>query len=503
MLAFLGMILLSLLAWGWLHRYWFLAGDDYLHLGVGRQLGGQFTASDWWSALGHDWTATNGRVSDAVLRLVLSPGEWFYRILAPIFITGMGLSIGWTAHRGRPDNPASWVWAAGLLILPTLLWLNPGMAGDSVFWAAGAINYVVALGMLVFCIGIFAHLLTGGDIPWGLMPLVVVLVMLTDAMQEMNSLALIFVVLATICTQWRRVGAKLWVLCGAEVVAFAIHMAAPGVWARADMISSATDSGTVEQLVNAVATSSAILWQRTQLLWLVLIGLLIVLALRRGLRPVDRAIAWVAVAGALAFVLAAGMYRTRLAITPLAADGVPVGMQSHAVLVVAALGFAGVTVALVLLRAQQEIGVVPLLTWVAFFGNCGFVFGSGATGFRVDMPPAALLMTLLLAVVARLATREIRWDRTIAVAVVAVMLVPSLGWFDQARVRMIQNERFVKAHVIALLEAAAQETSGTVLVPLVPPYPELTYGAAFLLPRYDRSLHDYFGIDPRVKLVNP
>lgn len=501
--ALAGMVVASLAAWWLLHRYWFMAGDDYLHIGIGGHQGGRFTAGDWWRALGEDWRVSNGRISDAVLRLTLRPGEWFYRLFAPLLITGMGLAIGWTAMRGRRSRPALWVWAAGLLTLPTLLWLSPWMAGDAVFWAAGALNYVMPLALLVLCIGVFAHLLSGGDVPWALMPLLVVLVMLTDAMQEMSSLALFLVVVAVIGTQRRSMGPKLWVLCGAAVLAFAVHMSAPGLWKRADLVWGTTTGGPVERLVNAIASSSAILWERTQLLWLVLIGLLALLALRRGLGRADRAVAWIAVVSVVGFVLAAGAYRSRFLLASSGTGGGPEGLTGHAALVVAMLAFAGVSVALVLLRAQQEVGVVPLLAWVALFGNAGFVFGGGVAGYRAHMPPAALLMLVLLALVARPAARDLRWDRIVAVAVAAAMLMPSLGWFDHARVRLVQNQRFVETQVIPLLEDAARETSGRVVIPLVPPYPELTYGAAFLLPRYNRSLHDYFGIDPRVKLVNP
>lgn len=495
------LVIASVGAWWLLHRYWFMAGDDYVHVGVGQHAGGRFTARDWWAALVEDWTVRNGRVADAAVRLVLRPGTWFYPLFAPVMLTGIGVAAAWAALRGRMGRPSVWVWAAGLLLLPTIFWLQPAFAGDGVFWASGAMNYAFPLGLLIASLGVFAHLVSGGDMPWWAMVPAVLLVVLTDAVQEMSSLAQLFVVLAVVIAGWRRMNAKLWVLSGTAVVTFIAHMSAPGLWKRAGIVADAAPGGTVERLANAVTISSSLLWERTSLLWLPVIGLCVLTALRGGAKRLDRIAGWVGAAGATSFFLAASIYRSRVSAGTLPAGPLE-GVGPYTALVVLTLAVAGIAVALSLWRAVPLLGYVPLLSWVAYFGNCGFVFASGIYGTRAQFPPTVLLALVLFGSVAALA-RTVRADRVAAAAVIAAMLVPSLAWADATRVRLARNHAFVQSRVITPLREASGVESGAVVIPALPPYPELTYGRAFQLPSLNGWFHAYFDIPGGVELSNP
>ncbi len=493
-----------MIAWWALHRYWFMAGDDYVHVGQGGHPGGQFTAADWWAALANDWTMRNGRLADAIVRLVLRPGAWFYPLFAPIMLTVGGLAIAWATQQARRDNRAPWVWAAGLLLLPVLFWFHPEMAGDGVFWASGAINYALPLSMLIGCIGLLTHLLRGGSIPWVLMPLVVAWVMLTDAIQEMSSLALFFVTVAVLVTQWRRMTVQLWTLCGAALSAFVVHMSAPGLWKRAGIIADAAPGSTVERLALAITTSSTILWQRTSLLWLAIMVIFVAVALWPGRHTRgDRVAAWIAAAAGAAFGLASMAYRTRFVAGRIAENGMPVNMVPHTWLVVVTLSFAAIAIAVGLHRLRRYWGVVPLLAWAAYIGNCGFVFATGIVGTRAHFPPAVLLALVVLAMGAAIAERRMEWDRAAAALVVAGLLIPAVGWFDQTRVHLWRNWSVVDAQIVTPLEQATGSDDGEVVLPATLPYPELTYLRAFELPSHEKWLKSYYDIGDGVTLTNP
>lgn len=507
------LVLVSLLGWWVLHRNWFMAGDDYMHLDVGTPRG-EFTLGQFFEGLTRDWTVTNGRMADAALRLVLRPGDWFYPLFAPVLLTATGLVIGWVALRqrrvARRQDPSAfpgalsdlWVWGAGLLAVPTVMRLYPEMAGDAVFWAPGAMNYVLPLGLTLLCVGIVAHMLDGGHVPWAVMPLLVVLVALTDALMEMSSLAMLVVLLTVVVTRWHDMTAKLWVLVATEVVAFAVHLSAPGLWARAELVEDDAPGGSLERLLHATAMSATVMWKGIPVLWVALALVLALLAARSGAARGERILGGLAVASVVAFQVASSAYLTRLPAGTSRATGIAEGMVSHTLLVVGSLGVVAVTVWLVLWRVVPEAGVVPLLVWAAFLGNCGYIFAGGVISARGFLPQTVLIFLLVLVLLAGRTVEFPRWDRTAAVLVVLGLLVPSIGWFDQTRVRMWRNATFVQTHMVEPLEAASETESGRVEIPMVPPYPELTYPYAFLLPTYEKHLRNYFEIPDGVELVN-
>lgn len=493
----------SLMAWWWLHRYWFMAGDDYLHVEVGGDARGRFGAEDLWNSLVTDWTERNGRLADVAVRLVLRPGPEFYAWCAPVLMTLLGLSIGWAITRVRRAAHTVWPWAAGLLALPTVLWISPPLNGDAVLWASGALNYVLPTTLVIVGVGIFAHVAHGGRLSWAMTPFAVVAVVLGDALTETSALALLFVVITAGVTLRRAMPAQGWVVVAAEMVAFVVHMTAPGLWSRAGAVSDASDGPLVEKLVHGVALGAAVLWQRVPYLWLALLVAMVLLARTSGIGRSRQWLGWGAVAGVSAFMAVAAVHYTRRTVAIAATGLPPTEVRWQDWLLTGILTVMVVAVAATLWSARPHVGMAPLLLWVALWGSCAFNFGSGSIGARGFFPAIVLLLVLLLALAAGHSGPTT--DTVVSSVVLAAMVVPTFVWFDQTRVQLIANERFVREHVVPLLEeaAASGRADGTITVPNVLPYPYVSYGAPFLVPRYASDLRHYYGIDEGVKLVNP
>ncbi|MBB1510684.1 DUF6056 family protein [Tessaracoccus sp. MC1756] len=492
-----GLAVLSYLAWWWLFRSWFLAGDDYAFLAEPGRPYGQFTAQYWWDSLVDDWGRRNGRVSDAVLRLLLRPGIWFFPLFAPAMLTGTGLALGWAASRGRPPGaPRAWIYAAGLGTISGVCWLVPGIFGDGIFWAAGGVNYVAPLGMLAVCIAVYAHLLRGGRMGWPFVLAAALLVALTDAMQEVSSGAGMILAVGVVLVAGFRLSAKLWVLVGAAMISFAVHMSSPGLWNRTGQVVQ--DSPLAEQILHGSAVSSSMLLSRSWPLWFALVALLAVAAVHPSTGR--RATVWLSSAAyaAGAFFAVAAAYRVR--VPSLATAEFP---ERYTWLVVLLFVLMIATVALVglaLLAGTSLLGTPAVLAWAAFAGSCIFVFASGVANTRVHLVPLCLLaLTVLSCLAAIVVTRQ--RSKYLAVLTAAALLVPSAVWFDATRRGLGQNERFVANRIVAPIEAARDASGPTeVRIPYKLPRPDLTYPRAFVS-GYLRTLHVYYDLPDNVTLV--
>ena len=264
-----------------------MSGDDYLLVTQAGDVAGRFSFGDWLGFLAHEWGEVNGRTSDSLLRAVLRPGPWFYPLFAPLMLTATGLAVGAWLAATRPRGDRAWLYPAGLLVVPFLLWLNPSFSGDAVFWTAGAMNYVLPLGAAAAGLAGTVRILGGDDLPWRWVVLTAVGLALTDSLHEIVSGALAAVAFVVIVTARGRLPIKAWVLAGTSLVAFAAHMCAPGLWMRSGRVADKAGAGSVvEQLIHSVAVSFNVLWGRTAWIWLGLVAVLVWLgatARRRGL----------------------------------------------------------------------------------------------------------------------------------------------------------------------------------------------------------------------------
>lgn len=486
----LTLIVSSLVLWGWLNRYWFMSGDDYLFVADPLSSRGEFSTGYWFDSLRDDWSRRNGRAADGILRLILRPGPWLYPVLAPIMFTGAGLALAKLTARvmGRQTTPP-WMWAAGLSAIPVVAWLAPGMTGDVIMWTAAAVNYVLVGGLLAVCLVFLLELLAGRELPWPVVILAAVLAVLTDFLQEVASGALLFAALAAVVVRGPRLGAKAWVLVGASVTAFLVHVTtAQGLWRRSGLIADAKDAGLLEASLRGVAASAPELWWRTWPLWIILS---VVLALE-GLSHERRATRWSLLVGsgaAVGFSVAGALVRHR-------SGGVASTVQ--VVLIAVVLIATMLLIGVALLLGSGKLGVGPLIVWAAFIGSCLFVFGSGATSPRGHFIPALLLLVTALSLSARLLRR---FTPLQAVAVVVLtMMVPSAMWFDDARIGAVVNQRFVEARVVPQLEAAGRGEVSVVVLPGTLPRHDAAYARSFYLERYEKALRTYFAIPSTVEL---
>jgi len=122
-------------------------------------------------------------------------------------------------------------------------------------------------------------------------------------------------------------------------------------------------------------------------------------------------------------------------------------------------------------------------------------------GVAVDLPTALLLVTVLSLTSAL--TRELAGRaRTGLVGVTWVLLgLPAAVWADSAWVGLQANQRFVETEIIQPLKAAAPGSE--VVVPNNLPAPLMSYGFAFLMPRYEEAMKIYHDLPRDLHVTNP
>ena len=489
----------STVVWWLLHRWWFMSGDDYLLVTQGGDVGGRFSFQQWLGFLADEWLRVNGRTSDSLLRAVLRPGEWFYPLFAPVMFTATGIAVGLWAATTRRAGDRWWLVCCGLFVVPTIGWMVPWMSGDAIFWTAGAMNYVLPLGAAAAGLGVLVRVLDGVEVPWVGVVAAGLWLMLTDSLQEIVSTALGAVAVMVVVTARGKLSAKAWVLTGMMGLAFLVHMSAPGLWARSGVVAEASETSGLLRVIHAAATSAGHLFDRVPLLWLTLGALLIVCGLVR--RELRRAIT-VAVVGLLMAGLLGSMYLTRMTAALTRDDLSPERLAPYGVTFVVSLGIAFLATWWVLAKGLAWFGWGPVVAWVAFVGSNVFVLGSGASTERVHFLPTALLLVTVLSVLSVL-TRDVVGVQRRAVALVVALVLGqvSLVWVDRAWVGLRANHAFVAEQVLPPLLAAPP--GGHVVLPRALPVSTMSYGNAFLMPRYEQALKTYHDLPDDLSITNP
>lgn len=487
---------LSLLAWGWLYRFWDMAGDDYLWVSQPGHAGGRFTADYWWSALVDDWARRNGRLTDGAVRLVLRPGPWFFPLFAPLMLTGVGLAAGWLLSSDGTRRLGQARWPIGLLVLPTVFWVTPAMGGDAAFWASGAMNYAWPLLGLLLALGGVAQVAVGVPLSrWvlcALVPVVILTALSTEVVMLVPLACTVAVGLTT--QQWRSPGLRTLLVAGA--LGLALHLVAPGLWRRTDIVTESQDGNALDRVLSAWTRSSYALWDRAWPFWLVVILALVAGAWRLTARARALSLAAAVLLGAHVIAVQAVAARLR----PGATMSSSLSAHTPWLLLASLLMLAAfATSALALGMSVRHYGVIPLVAWVATVSSCVVPFTAGAYGARAHLIPAAL-MALTAASLVLSAAGEVRSPQLAAV-VLAALLLPSLLWFDRSRVELSRNHDFIADRVTGPLEAAARGETTAVSLPLTPPYRDQTYNYAFRLPRYDGAFRTYFDLPEDVVLT--
>lgn len=489
----------STVVWWGLHRWWFMSGDDYLLVTQGGDVAGRFSFRDWLGFLANEWLRVNGRTSDSVLRAVLRPGEWFYPLFAPLMFTATGIAVGVWAATTRRAGDRWWLICCGLFVVPAIGWLVPWMAGDAIFWTAGAVNYVLPLGAAAAGLSVLVRVLDGVEVPWPGVVLAGLWLMFTDSLQEIVSTALGAVAVMVVVTARGKLSARAWVMTGMMGLACLVHMLAPGLWARSESVAEASKTSGLLRVIQAAATSAGHLLDRVPLLWAALIALLAVCGIvhRELRRP-----SLVAGSGLLLAGLLGAMYHSR-AHADLVRGGVPPeGVSPYGVVFVVLLGFAFLATWWVFAKGVTLFGWGPVVTWVAFVGSNVFVLGSGASTERVHFLPIALLLVMVLSLLSVLTRDATEVHRRIVALVLALVLGHvSLVWADRAWVELRVNHEFVTEEVVPQLLAAPP--GGHVVVSRTLPMASMSYGNAFLMPRYEQALRTYYDLPDDLSITNP
>lgn len=492
--AVAGAVVASLVAWWLLLRWWFLAGDDYLFLSQGGDPRGQFSFATWARESANEWLRINGRTADSMVRLVLRPGTWFYPLFAPLLITGTGLALGFLIVGGRLRLGRAWLYCLCLLLLPWLMWAVPSMAGDTVFWTPGAMNYVFPMCLAGVGLGVLVRELEDRRLPWPAVAATALLLAFTDSLQEVASTSLAAVAVVVIITRRGQLSARAWVLVGAMLAACAVHLCAPGLWARSALVADTQTGSGVERVTRAFAASTEVLWNRTVLLWVALLAAMVWFAADRGASRRRRWLCGMAALMQAAFAGAVAWYEHRLRLV----GPEPLLLQATAVVLCAVVAFTVTWWALASLR--EDLGWVPLIGWAAFVGSCVFVLGAGVGGARAHFIPAMWLAVVVVAIVAAVAAPRPENRHRLEVALLVALALPAAMWFDQAWVGLKRNYSFVQEQVVAKL--TDPNPPARIVLPKELPVPEMSYWNSFLMPRYEESLKIYYSLPSEVEIVN-
>ena len=79
--------------------------------------------------------------------------------------------------------------------------------------------------------------------------------------------------------------------------------------------------------------------------------------------------------------------------------------------------------------------------------------------------------------------------------------MPAVIWADSAWVGLQANQRFVETEIVQPLKAAAPGSEVVVSTNL--PVPSMSYGFAFLMPRYEEALKTYYDLPRDLHITNP
>lgn len=494
----------SLIVWGVIFRSWIMMGDDYLFMAQFGRPGHDFTFAEWWSALAEDWGVRNGRLADGVLRAVLRPGTWLYPLLAPVMLTATGVAAAWTISLGRDSAGVPlWLWLAGLLAVPVTVWNAPSMAGDAIYWAAGGINYALPLVLLLCSIGLYAVAIQRPDLHWGWVAAGAVLLVLTDALQELSALALFVITVVVLIHRWGTMTPKLWTLVGSALAAFAVHMSAPGLHQRGDIVAEGAIDSPILALVHSLAWGSSALWAKTSLVWISLVAALAVLAASQWVaRPRTARLALTgAIAGAV-FSLAASSYLARWLPTRGLVEGTTDKVPAQAWLLMLIMIATMAVIGLVFLMGAEVFGLATPLLWAGYVGACMPSFAVGVAGSRAQFMPAVLILLVVVSIAFRFLPTRPGVQRLAAAAVIGSMLLPSLLWADAASAQAARNKEFAETEIIGPLLEARESGATRVVVPEKLPFPGLGYAKAFDMERYHEDFRVYYDLPEGTEIVH-
>jgi hypothetical protein len=277
-------------------------------------------------------------------------------------------------------------------------------------------------------------------------------------------------------------------------------MCAPGLWKRSGRVADNAGAGSaVEQLIHSVAVSFNVFWGRTVWIWVGLIVLLVWMAVNARRRAL---VSWVTAVGIGLLGLVSSAYAYRAPVGDDAGQALPPEAAPFATLLLVLVPVVFLAVWVALAHEREQLGWVPVVAWAGFVGSNVFVLGSGTAGDRVHFLPAALLLVTMLSLLFALTRELVGRKRMGLVGITWVVLgLPTAIWAVSAWVGLQANQRFVETEIIQPLRAAAPGSEVVVSTNL--PVPSMSYGFAFLMPRYEEALKIYYDLPRDLHITNP
>ncbi|GAB78462.1 hypothetical protein SAMN05421595_2731 [Austwickia chelonae] len=518
-LALIAVSGLFLAYWLKVFQYHLVQGDDFLNAAMAGRPGGRMNLIEWWGTYMHDYTEVNGRMADALVRLLLIPGAWLWRILGPVTFlatTWLIYRAGTASLRARGAELPFWagpvLWVAAACSVPFMIWRIPIIAGDAIFWMSSTVTYVISTVFVMIAVLGLARLSDGVRPARPTIAAFGVAILLAHLLHEESSLAMAAAVVATwLVAAHLRQDRILWVWSGVSLAGFLLQTCAPGVWARFALTNGGdgpkgVNSGMLAKLANAeqvLATATGPL----------LIAATLFATLFVCCRPVGWVLRGVAVASVLSAVvvdqlavyrLAKGLRIFEAGIADVT-DRLPVVLPG---LLGVAVVFGGLLVLGFALR--ESFGSLFFVMLAAAGGSLVAPFAIGVVTPRSYVPPflflAAVVVILAAQVLADQVENPVGWTKVRLVAAAVVVLACGATYYNSAPVaqrlpkEMAANERVWRT-VEAQIDRARSGQCTKVEMPKSFPRLYLFYSGAYLETRYAGYMKLYYELPEKASFT--
>lgn len=485
--------------WRGLHQWFFLQRDDFWLVTITTAPEGQFGVADFFWSWRHDWLERNGRSADAVVRLILRPGESATGWLAPALLTGCS-AVGWRWLSLRLEGTLK---VASMILILTLIPISlltaPSIAGNTVFWAAGMGNYVVPTAVAILAASWWVRpplSRTGLLVAAGC-------TLLAGLLHEMAALT----VCATASIGWVVMRGRRYpyanTLFISALASLSVGFIGPGRWRRLDALV-ADSTGMSRWLSSAARFTSEILLE-TGPLWIVFLlclsGSVAAIWSSCEFRARRRLVLWSGAswAGALTTWGALKSWRPEgvrcsqlMPLEPESRVGSLIMLAAGATTALAVLG--------VCIMLVHHLGRGPLLLAVGTLASLPLPMATGQCAPRVWYVPLIWLLLAISVTIVESATKAAthRFPLTISAA---VGLSLALIFHGKASPALKENYESFQT-VVSQIPGVRDQGQGTITFPLEVPHPDFGKSPVYRLPSIACGFRVYFAIPDDVILDN-
>lgn len=529
-----------------LSHYSFLQGDDFLHMAIGGQAYGRFSAADWLRIWHDDYFYTNGRMADALLRLILRPGVPAARLVIGLTLTALIAALytlsrlsGANRTASAPKPSTAWgVICLGAFCL--LLYSHPYIYADCIGWFSGAVNYLLPSSLILWGLVPSFYWSAGQKPPAALTITATLLLVIGQLAHEQTDLAVAFFFLSLLLfhSLKRRSLAKGQLpQMLLSLLVTGLHMAAPGIRRRlASLPDAGGDKPLVRLWLNTADSSQELVWVlRGDLMMLA--GVLLLLLWRPACR-IKSGRQRCGQSLLLLLVTAANltlMYLRRSwglhALTAGLAPGTGIsGLSGHRIILAAESSLAlialAVVVAVIILSDPQPLVQGQIAVLAALIGAAGIPLALGSQNVRSYLTSGILLSLLYLSLLQISLTNYMATNPHAgqllkpeltpacrrpgpAIKVAAALLSGLVLFFSVQLCRLTVYRAKQNAQVWTKLEnklsASAQNPTSSISMLNVEdfPYPDYLYFKAYDQGRYEAVIRLYYAVPASCRLTWP